>query len=529
MIFQRKSIVPTLAKLSNAWPAPVEGLDPGSQNGRLLRPAGPRKKKSKQSPGAARPAVKTKLRHHRERWEAALTVVALLGDYLSVVAGFALTDLVCQTSLIPSSITGILPPGVQSSYKLILTASLIILWRLRGKSLYTYRHLLLPSKIWHTMMGATGVSLSAFVALSLVVKTNPIITWKYLVCSIFIILPMLCLWRLTLSRIIRVPALASRLRHRLVVIGGGSQALRIQKSLGEHSDMEFIGWIEAIKPNHVAELEDYRLGPLHELRNILRNHAINTAVLVESESLQRDGVVAVTKVCEKEHVQFNMVPHFFEVLVSAVRPGNIGEMQLLGVHCLPLHGLRNRVLKRTMDIFGAIVGLTISIPLMMIFGTMVFIESPGPILYRQIREGRHGRRFHIIKLRSMRLNAEADGKAQWARNNDHRRLRIGAFMRKWNIDEIPQFWNVLRGEMSLVGPRPERPELIARFESTVPHYQARHMYQPGMTGWAQINGWRGNTDLEERIRHDIWYLENWSLWLDFRIMAETLFRRDNAY
>jgi lipopolysaccharide/colanic/teichoic acid biosynthesis glycosyltransferase len=137
--------------------------------------------------------------------------------------------------------------------------------------------------------------------------------------------------------------------------------------------------------------------------------------------------------------------------------------------------------------------------------------------------------FYIFKIRSMHVNAEALGKPQWAQQNDQRRLRIGTFMRKWNIDEVPQFWNVLIGEMSLVGPRPERPELIARFKSKIPHYQARHIYRPGITGWAQVNGWRGNTDLDERIRHDIWYLENWSVWLDFRIMIHTFFRRENAY
>jgi lipopolysaccharide/colanic/teichoic acid biosynthesis glycosyltransferase len=129
----------------------------------------------------------------------------------------------------------------------------------------------------------------------------------------------------------------------------------------------------------------------------------------------------------------------------------------------------------------------------------------------------------------MRLNAEVHGKVQWATPNDQRRLRIGAFIRKWNIDEVPQFWNVLKGEMSLVGPRPERPELIERFKSKIPHYQVRHSCNPGMTGWAQINGWRGNTDLEKRIYHDIWYVESWSLLLDFRIMLLTFVHRENAY
>jgi len=305
--------------------------------------------------------------------------------------------------------------------------------------------------------------------------------------------------------------------------------MRILRALGENSDMEFVGWVQANKPNHIADLDEYRLGSLHELEEVLRRHAINVAVLTESESLQREGVLAVAKACENEYVQFKMVPHFFEILISGLHSENIGGIQLLGVDRLPLTGYRKRFLKRTIDIVGALVGLCLTVPLVVIFGSLVYWESPGPILYKQVRQGRNGRLFHIIKIRSMHLNAEAHGKAQWAQQNDQRRLRIGAFIRKWNIDEVPQFWNVLTGEMSLVGPRPERPELIDRFKSKIPHYQARHMYRPGITGWAQVNGWRGNTDLQERIRHDIWYLENWSVWLDFRIMVQTFFRRENAY
>ena len=142
--------------------------------------------------------------------------------------------------------------------------------------------------------------------------------------------------------------------------------------------------------------------------------------------------------------------------------------------------------------------------------------------------GRNGRSFEIIKIRSMRLDAE-NGKAQWAKKDDPRRLKVGAFMREWNIDEIPQFWNVLKGDMSLVGPRPERPELIMEFKEEIPHYNARHASKPGITGWAQVNGLRGNTSLIERIRYDIYYLENWSLWFDLQIMVQTFFRKDNAY
>jgi lipopolysaccharide/colanic/teichoic acid biosynthesis glycosyltransferase len=178
------------------------------------------------------------------------------------------------------------------------------------------------------------------------------------------------------------------------------------------------------------------------------------------------------------------------------------------------------------DILGGLFGLLLSAPLIALFGYLVHRESPGPILYRQRRQGDRGC-FEILKIRSMKLDAEKDG-VGWSRKVDDRRLKIGAFMRKWNIDELPQFWNVVKGDMSLVGPRPERPELIANFKEEIPHYNARHNVKPGLTGWAQVNGFRGDTDLTQRIRCDLFYLENWSLLLDLQILLMTLGGNRNA-
>lgn len=465
----------------------------------------------------------------REWLESGLSMTAIIGDYSMILLGFVLSALLCQSWLISASLSSVAMPSLSSIMPLILVTSGIILWALTGKELYAFRSLARSAKIWHRFVGPLGFCLLSFIGVSQTVRADPQVPWMFFVAAGFFILLNIYNWRLILSRIVRLPVLASRLRRRLVVIGGGPQILRIQKSLEENPDMEFIGWVEAIKPNQVEEINEFRLGSLHELGDVLRQNAINMAILTESEILQREGVLAVAKACEIEHVQFKMVPHFFEILLSGLRSENIADIQVLGIAVLPLGGFRNQVVKRLVDIVGAVVGLMLAVPLILIFGFMVYRESPGPILYRQLRQGRGGRLFHIIKIRSMKMDAEACGKAQWAKQNDDRRLKIGAFMRKWNIDEVPQFWNVLRGEMSLVGPRPERPELIARFKSKVPHYQSRHMCQPGITGWAQVNGWRGNTDLDERIRHDIWYLENWSLWLDFIIMVKTFYRRENAY
>jgi len=475
---------------------------------------------------AARAAFETKDCSH-EFLESMLSLAAILGDWTMITSGFVLANRLCRMNLSLAALGHI--PMPDFSFNLILSGSLVMLWGLTDKDWYSYRSLVSPVKTWPKLLEGLGLCLAAFFVISQVVRSDSPIPWTFFVCSGITIFAGVGIWRLALGHLIRHQALSSRLRRRLVVIGAGSQTLRVQKSLEANPLFEFVGWVQALKPNHITELQKHRLGSLHELGGILQEHQIHIAVLTESESLQREGVMAVAKACENEHVEFKMVPHFFEILISGLRPEIIGGLPLLGVDSLPLSGFRTRVLKRAVDIIGALVGLALAVPLIVVFGTLVYCESPGPILYRQLRQGRNGRLFYILKIRSMQVNAESPGKAQWAKPNDQRRLKIGAFIRRWNIDEVPQFWNVLIGQMSLVGPRPERPELIARFKSRIPHYQARHKCRPGITGWAQINGWRGNTDLEERIRHDIWYLENWSLWLDFRIMLQTFFRRDNAY
>ena len=227
-------------------------------------------------------------------------------------------------------------------------------------------------------------------------------------------------------------------------------------------------------------------------------------------------------------VQFKVVPSYFQILVSGLHLETVNGVPILGVSQLPLDKLPNVILKRTIDIVGALAGMIVCAPVVAIFSMIVYMESPGPILYRQRRLGQGGMVFDILKIRSMRLDAERDGQPGWSKANDPRRLQIGSVMRKWNIDEIPQFWNVLKGEMSLVGPRPERPELIENFKEEIPHYNARHNVKPGISGWAQVNGLRGDTDLTERIKCDLWYLENWNALLDFQIMFMTFLKNENA-
>ncbi len=204
---------------------------------------------------------------------------------------------------------------------------------------------------------------------------------------------------------------------------------------------------------------------------------------------------------------------------------------VISVHESPLTGV-GAACKRLLDIVGALVGITIFAPVMLVASVVIKITSPGPIFYRQERMGIDGKTFEILKFRTMPVGAEQQTGAVWAKPNDSRPTKFGAWLRKSSMDEIPQFFNVLRGEMSLVGPRPERPIFVRDFRTKIPGYMLRHKVKSGMTGWAQINGWRGDTSLEKRIECDLFYIQNWSIWLDIRILLLTFVRgffNRNAY
>jgi exopolysaccharide biosynthesis polyprenyl glycosylphosphotransferase len=320
-------------------------------------------------------------------------------------------------------------------------------------------------------------------------------------------------------------------QHRILFVGWGKEAERLEKEMrnDDHLPYKIVGCLPSPAgqlccqpPPTVPVLGDYQ-----NLTTLLQKNSADVVILADLH-VKMGEIIGMANLCEMEFAQFKIIPTYFEILASGLQLEKIGGLPILGVTQLPLNRYLSRLIKRGIDIFGAIVGLFVAIPIIIVFGALVYRESPGPILFRQKRVGRNGQAFDILKIRSMRMDAENNG-AQWAKQDDPRRLKIGAFMRKWNIDEVPQFFNVLMGEMSLVGPRPERPELISTFKFQIPHYHARHSCLPGMTGWAQVNGLRGNTSLEERIRFDIWYIEKWSVAMDIRIMILTFFNHKNAY
>lgn len=275
-------------------------------------------------------------------------------------------------------------------------------------------------------------------------------------------------------------------------------------------------------PSHIQQVPS-----LDYLEQILKQDRFH-AVLVADLDISDEMLLRIHRLCGRELVEFMLAPNFMRIMVSGLHVEAVGGIPVMMPDRLPLKQPINRIIKRGIDIIGGVFGLICSAPLIALFGFLVYRESPGPIFYRQVRVGKNGRPFEIVKIRSMRLNADKEN-AGWSTKDDPRRLKIGALMRKLNIDETPQFWNVIKGEMSLVGPRPERPELITEFREEIENYNLRHTVKPGISGWAQINGWRGDTDLLPRIQHDLEYVERWSPWFDVYIMLKTFTSRENAY
>ncbi len=370
---------------------------------------------------------------------------------------------------------------------------------------------------------------ATFLTVSLVFRFEPPISRLFIVATSVLTPASLLGWRWLLHRYLARSFVAVNLRQRILFVGWNKEAGHLAGEFAEDpvSAYEVVGCIGS-KGTRFSRTPEVRvLGQYDDLLEVLRTHSIDMVILTDVNGVKGD-IVGLANTCEREMVDFKVVPSYFQILVSGLHLETVSGVPILGVSRLPLDRSVNIFLKRFFDVAGALVGLVLALPIMAIFGAIVYWESPGAIFYRQRRLGRNGVEFDILKIRSMRLDAETPGKVGWTTKDDPRRLRIGAFMRRMNIDEVPQFWNVLKGEMSLVGPRPERPELIRNFKHEIPHYNARHNAKPGITGWAQVNGLRGDTDLNERIKCDLWYLENWNLFLDFQIMFLTFFKRDHA-
>jgi Undecaprenyl-phosphate glucose phosphotransferase len=322
------------------------------------------------------------------------------------------------------------------------------------------------------------------------------------------------------------------LRH-IVILGTGPLALALRRQIGRHPELglQIVGMLtpHAHEVGHTLDGLPV-LGRIDDVQTVVRSRAIDQVFV----ALSLDALVTLEKIMQRlanEMVDIKIVPDLFQY---AITQGSIEEFEGLPIITLsgsPMYGW-NSVSKRLFDLVVSVPLLILCAPLLGVIALMVRLGSPGPVFYVQERMGFDGKTFRMIKFRTMLVDAERPTGAVWAQENDPRRTRIGALLRHTSLDELPQLWNVVKGDMSLVGPRPERPVFVEEFRRRIPRYMLRHRAKAGMTGWAQIHGWRGNTSLEKRLEHDLYYIQHWSLGLDVKVLWLTLWRgfvHKNAY
>jgi len=312
-------------------------------------------------------------------------------------------------------------------------------------------------------------------------------------------------------------------RHALV-IGAGRLGRRVVDALAQHPELgvKVQGFLSADLRGVGERMHEVPiLGTYDRLQDQVQSGIDIVFVCLPPEDEQ--WAEKMFAVLSTTMVEVKALPAICEFMSLRAEAEMFEGLPIITLQGTPLHGW-NLVIKRVMDVVGASAALFLFAPVLGTVAALVKITSPGPVFFRQLRMGLDGLAFEMLKFRSMKVDAESETGPVWTQPNDDRRTSIGAFLRRTSLDELPQFWNVLRGEMSIVGPRPERPEFIARFRETLPQYMLRHKMKAGITGWAQVNGWRGNTSLEKRIEHDLYYIEHWSIWFDLKIMWLTLWR-----
>jgi Undecaprenyl-phosphate glucose phosphotransferase len=273
------------------------------------------------------------------------------------------------------------------------------------------------------------------------------------------------------------------------------------------------------------------IGSITHLESFLGKMTLDEIAITLSVN-EYEKLESIVAICEKSGVHTKFVPDYYSFIPTTPYTEDLYGLPVINIRNVPLSNTYNRVIKRIVDIIGAVFALIIfSIPIALV-SVIIKITSPGPVIFSQVRIGKHNKEFKMYKFRSMEVQTEKDEKKAWTTRSDPRVTGIGKFIRKTSIDEFPQFYNVLKGDMSLVGPRPERPFFVEKFKEEIPRYMIKHQVSPGLTGWAQINGYRGDTSIRKRIDHDLYYIENWTLSLDFKILFLTIFKgfiNKNAY
>ncbi|MFH1039352.1 MAG: undecaprenyl-phosphate glucose phosphotransferase [PVC group bacterium] len=456
------------------------------------------------------------------------TLVSLVTDGLTLFAGMLLAFWVSFLSPLTRvfPVTKGIPPLAEylQAFPVTLAVFFIVF-----KSFHLYRRKTYFSSTWHffAITKAVTVVLFSLMALTFLYREDFTYSRRMLAWGWFFSIILVTLSRRVIDKLELSIWKRNRKFRAILLLGLGEIARRLLRNFSENPrwGAEVIG---VLRFNDGAPDEDGNglpvLGMVDRFEDIIREHPIDEVIITRLD-LPHSRIMEIILLCEKNLVSVKLVPDVLSILTSQVEVVNLDGIPLVGLRALPLHSAWNRFVKRTFDLLGAALGLALAFPVLLACALAIKLTSKGSVLFRQERMGENGEKFLLYKLRTMPADAEKESGPVLPRRDDPRATPLGRLLRRMSLDELPQLWNVIRGDMSLVGPRPERPVFVEQFKEYIPRYMSRHLVKSGLTGWAQVNGLRGDTSIKMRVKYDMYYLENWSLLLDIKIILLTLFSR----
>lgn len=402
--------------------------------------------------------------------------------------------------------------------------------------LYDLFHLYTPQRtnknIFSEASKIAQVNFFEYLFLSFMCSLNLLnVNANFLICFLVVNIIFATFERALLRGILRILRTKGFNIKYILVVGAGEVSRNLIDTINRNTYLGYhvIGFLDDNVEGTVKGIKV--IGKINDIEKVLSKNMVDRVIVgISPRHFKTLGYIMNS--CEKMGVRADIIPDYYMYITSHPSIESIDNIPLISVRYLPLDISYNKFVKRLFDVVFVIVASVLLSPLLLITAIAVKITSPGPIIYKQERVGENGSTFMIYKFRSMRSEDEYIDDKRWTQKNDPRVTKVGRFIRKTSIDELPQFYNILKGDMSLIGPRPERPYFVNKFRETIPKYMIKHHVRPGMTGWAQVNGYRGNTSIVKRIDYDIYYVENWSILLDVRIFFKTipeLFVDKNAY
>lgn len=457
-----------------------------------------------------------------------VTQLYIFSDFFILQLAFALTWII-RFIIMDEQKGSFLPISSYFFWNILYTIIFIILGLLIG--LYMPKRKRKFAYEISRILQVNILSMFALLSILFIVKTIDI-SRLFLAINVIINFTLIVMYRFGVKQLLRTMRKKGFNQQFVLILGAGTIGKKYLSNLENHPEygLSVIGFLDDFK--NAAVRRKYRiLGEIKDLPHILDQKIVDEVII----ALPLTVFIKYQKIiydCEKAGVRVSIVPDFYDILPATPHFERFGELPVISVRDVPLDEFVNRVLKRVFDIIFALFAIIITSPLMLVIAIGVKLSSPGQILFKQERVGLNRRTFYMYKFRSMKYMPEVDSNTQWTVENDPRRTKFGTFIRKTSLDEFPQFFNVLKGDMSIVGPRPERPYFVDQFKEEIPKYMIKHHVRPGITGWAQVCGLRGDTSIEDRVNHDIQYIENWTLIFDLKIIYKTIFNgfvNKNAY